>query len=210
MIASPYPSVDAWSISAIVRLSAINEITRFTQNIEETFGEAWERFKEMLRQCPHHEFSELHQINTFYNGLNEHEQDSLNAAAGGNFLRKTPKDALIIIENKSKVRYSRNKPVTFKVSTTSSGNSSSTDARIYKLTDIISNLVETFNKKMTTLATVKAVGETYVICGGAHPYYDCIATDSNIPSACATMGTYNQGNTGFHPQVATNYRACRC
>nr|GEZ58033.1 hypothetical protein [Tanacetum cinerariifolium] len=131
----------------------------------ETFGEAWERFKEMLRQCPHHGFSELHQINTFYNGLNEHEQDSLNATTGGNLLRNTPQDALIIIENKSKVRYLRNKPVAFKVSTTSSGNASSMNARIDKLTDIISNLVETFNKKMTTLAMVKVVEETCVICG---------------------------------------------
>nr|GEW15601.1 ribonuclease H-like domain-containing protein [Tanacetum cinerariifolium] len=114
----------------------------------------------------------------FYNGLNEHEQDSLNAATGRNLLRKTPQDALIIIENKSKVRYSRNKPVAFKVSTTSSDNSSSTDARIDKLADTISTLVETFNKKMTTLATVKAVEETCVICGGAHPYYDCIVTET--------------------------------
>nr|GFA80406.1 reverse transcriptase domain-containing protein [Tanacetum cinerariifolium] len=170
---------------------------------------AWgdlERFKEMLRQCPHHGFSELHQIDTFYNGLNEHEQDSLNAAAGRNLLRKTPRDALTIIENKSKVRYSRNKPVAFKVSTTSSGNSSSKDARIDKLTDTISNLVETFNKKMTTFAKVKAVEETCVICGGAHLYYDCIATDSNISSACTTTDTYNQGNTEFCPHVATNYR----
>nr|GEW79559.1 reverse transcriptase domain-containing protein [Tanacetum cinerariifolium] len=172
----------------------------------ETFGEAWERFKEMLRQYPHHGFSELHQIDTFYNGLNEHEQDSLNAAVGGNLLRKTLRDALTIIENKLKVRYSQNKPVAFKVGTASSGNSSSTDARIDKLKDTISNLVETFNKKMTTPAMVKAVEETCVICGGAHPYYDCIATDSNILSACTTTGTYNQGNTRFRPQVATNYR----
>nr|GFC15589.1 reverse transcriptase domain-containing protein [Tanacetum cinerariifolium] len=74
-----------------------NKITRFTQKFEETFGEAWERFKEMLRQRPHREFSKLHQIDTFYNGLNEHEQDSLNAAAGRNHLRKTPRDALTII-----------------------------------------------------------------------------------------------------------------
>nr|GFA17207.1 reverse transcriptase domain-containing protein [Tanacetum cinerariifolium] len=60
---------------------------------------------------------------------------------------------------------------------------------------------------MTTPATVKAVEETCVICGGDHPYYDCIATDSNILSACATTGTYNQGNTRFRPHVATNYRA---
>nr|GEZ45639.1 reverse transcriptase domain-containing protein [Tanacetum cinerariifolium] len=173
----------------------------------EKFREAWKRFKEMLRQCPHHGFSELHQINTFYNGLNKHEQDSLNAAAGGNLLRKTALDALTIIENKSKVHYSRNKLVAFKVSITSSGSSSSTDARIDKLTDTISNLVETFNKKMTTPATMKAVKETCVICGGAHPYSDCIATDSIISSACAAAGTYNQENTKFCPQVATNYHA---
>nr|GEV55891.1 reverse transcriptase domain-containing protein [Tanacetum cinerariifolium] len=35
-----------------------NEISRFTQRFEETFGEAWEHFKEMLRACPHHGFSE--------------------------------------------------------------------------------------------------------------------------------------------------------
>nr|GEY42796.1 reverse transcriptase domain-containing protein [Tanacetum cinerariifolium] len=174
---------------------------------KETFGEAWERFKEMLRQCPHHGFSELHQIDTFYNGLNEHEQDSLNAAAGRNLLSRTPKDALTIIENKSKVRYSRHKPVASKVSTTSCGNSSSTDARIDKLTDTISNLVETFNKKMTTPATVKAVEETCVICGGAHPYYECIATDSNTSSACAAtgnnvnQGNNFQGNQGFQAQT---------
>nr|GEY66620.1 DNA-directed DNA polymerase [Tanacetum cinerariifolium] len=182
-----------------------NEITRFTQKFKETFGEAWERFKKMLRQCPHHGFSKLHQINTFYNGLNEHEQDSLNAAAGENLLRKTPHDALIIIENKSKVRYSRNKPVAFKVSTTSSGNLSSTDARIDKLTVTISNLVKTFNKKMTTPATVKAVEETCVICGGAHPYYDCIATDSNISSVCATTDlkaiTTRRGVTLVGPSI---------
>nr|GEW45994.1 reverse transcriptase domain-containing protein [Tanacetum cinerariifolium] len=76
-----------------------------------------------------------------------------------------------------------------------------------KLKDTISNLIETFNKKMTTPATVKAVEETCIICGGPRPYYDCIATDSNISSTYAATGTYNQGNTGFRPQVATNYRA---
>nr|GEU54552.1 reverse transcriptase domain-containing protein [Tanacetum cinerariifolium] len=53
---------------------------------EETFEEAWERFKEMLRACPHHGFTELTRIDTFYNGLNENDQDSLNTAAGGNIL----------------------------------------------------------------------------------------------------------------------------
>nr|GEV72419.1 reverse transcriptase domain-containing protein [Tanacetum cinerariifolium] len=79
-----------------------NEISRFTQRFVKTFGEAWERFKEMLRACPHHGFIELAQIDTFYNGLNDNDQDSLNVAAGGNLLSKTTREALQIIENKSK------------------------------------------------------------------------------------------------------------
>nr|GEY84374.1 reverse transcriptase domain-containing protein [Tanacetum cinerariifolium] len=42
----------------------------------------------MLGACPHHGFTELAQIDTFYNGLNDNDQDSLNAAMGGNLLIK--------------------------------------------------------------------------------------------------------------------------
>ncbi|GJX53988.1 hypothetical protein Tco_0282357 [Tanacetum coccineum] len=55
-----------------------------------TSTEAWDRFKDFLRACPHHGFSELHQLDTFYNALNSNDQDSLNSAAGGNFLDKMP------------------------------------------------------------------------------------------------------------------------
>nr|GEY30860.1 reverse transcriptase domain-containing protein [Tanacetum cinerariifolium] len=44
--------------------------------------EAWDRFKDLLRACPHHGFSKLHQLDTFYNALNSKDQDSLNSAAG--------------------------------------------------------------------------------------------------------------------------------
>nr|GEX21220.1 reverse transcriptase domain-containing protein [Tanacetum cinerariifolium] len=45
----------------------------------------------MLRACPHHGFTKLAQIDTFYNGLNDNDQDSLNATTGGNLLSKTSK-----------------------------------------------------------------------------------------------------------------------
>nr|GEU78097.1 hypothetical protein [Tanacetum cinerariifolium] len=63
----------------------VNEITNFLQKPNKTFNEAWERFKDLLRQCPHHGFLELHQLDTFYNALNPNDQDALNSAAGGNF-----------------------------------------------------------------------------------------------------------------------------
>nr|GFA05580.1 reverse transcriptase domain-containing protein [Tanacetum cinerariifolium] len=86
-----------------------NEITNFLQKSNETFNEAWERFKDLLRQCPHHGFLELHQLDTFYNTLNPNDQDALDSAAGGNFLDKIPRECLSIIESKSKVRYSRSR-----------------------------------------------------------------------------------------------------
>ncbi|GJZ89641.1 reverse transcriptase domain-containing protein [Tanacetum coccineum] len=167
-----------------------NEISRFTQKFEETFSEAWERFKELLRACPHHGFTELTQVDTFYNGLNENEQDSLNAAVGGNILSKTTREALNIIENKSKVRYSRNRSNTSRMNATSS----KTDERLDKLADQLSTLVEIVSKKVVTPAPVKVVEETCVTCGDAHSWYNCPATDNNQASVCATTGTYNQVN----------------
>nr|GEV85191.1 reverse transcriptase domain-containing protein [Tanacetum cinerariifolium] len=142
--------------------------------------------------CPHHGFSKLTQIDTFYNGLNEHDHDSLNAAVGGNLLNKTTREALKIIENKSKVRYSRSKSNVSRVNMNSRDNVSKADDRIDKLADQISILVEIVNKQVITPATAKAVEKTCVTCGGAHAYYDFIATDSNQPSVCAKTGSYNQ------------------
>nr|GEW28964.1 reverse transcriptase domain-containing protein [Tanacetum cinerariifolium] len=78
----------------------------------ETFNEAWERFKDLLRQCPHHSFSELHLLDTFYNALNSNDQDAFDSAAGGNFLDKIPRECLSIIESKSKVTKDTDLPST--------------------------------------------------------------------------------------------------
>ncbi|GKC81038.1 hypothetical protein Tco_1136755, partial [Tanacetum coccineum] len=56
---------------------------------DESFHEAWDRYKDLFHACPHHGFTELHQLDTFYNALNPAYQDSLNSAAGGNLLERT-------------------------------------------------------------------------------------------------------------------------
>ncbi|GJT06805.1 reverse transcriptase domain-containing protein [Tanacetum coccineum] len=88
-----------------------NDITNFQQRFDESFGEAWDRFKDLLRKCPHH------------------------------------------------------------------------------------------------YATLKAIEETCVTCGGPHPYYECLATGGNTFDACAAVGTYNQGGNGYLPQGDPNYHA---
>ncbi|GJT47045.1 hypothetical protein Tco_0955760 [Tanacetum coccineum] len=128
----------------------------------------------------------------------------MNAAAGGNLLTKTPKDALTIIENKSKVRTSRNRPVVIKVSTNASTSGLSPD--VAALTDAVKALL----LKNTTPppASIKAVEESCVTCGGPHPYYQCLATDGNAfpryqdniqTYVSAAAISYNQGNAGHRP-----------
>nr|GEX19430.1 reverse transcriptase domain-containing protein [Tanacetum cinerariifolium] len=156
-----------------------NEITNFQQRFDESFCEAWYRFKDLLRACPHHGFLELHQLDTCYNALNSKDQDSLNSAAGGNFLDKMPHECLAIIESKSKVGYSRNKPVVAKV-----------------------------NKKSQNQApaTVKAVEESCVTCGGVHSYHNCPATNAYQPPAYQAPAPQTQSvsNEDFSAYVKAN------
>nr|GEY75412.1 reverse transcriptase domain-containing protein [Tanacetum cinerariifolium] len=116
------------------------------------FNEAWERFKDLLRKCPHHGFSELHQLDTFYNALNPNDQDALNFAAGGNFLDKIPRECLSIIESKSKL-----------------------DIRMTRFEKSLNDMKNSF---VTPTAPIKAVEEVCVTCecpltrGNNFPVFD--------------------------------------
>nr|GEW07607.1 reverse transcriptase domain-containing protein [Tanacetum cinerariifolium] len=161
-----------------------NEITNFIQKSNETFNEAWERFKDLLRQCPHHGFSELHQLDTFYNALTPNDQDILDSAAGGNFLDKIPRECLSIIESKSKVRYSRSRVTDMKANANapllpfSHSNSFDLQQIAVSLEDKLdiginrfeNSLNEMKNSFITPTAPLKAVTEVCVTCGSNHSY----------------------------------------
>ncbi|GKB01485.1 hypothetical protein Tco_0829529 [Tanacetum coccineum] len=59
-------------------------------------------------------------------------------------------------------------------------------------------------------ASVKAVEEICVTCGGAHPYYQCLAADGNTfrdniqGYVSAAAVNYNQGNSGYRPPSVAN------
>nr|GFC47083.1 reverse transcriptase domain-containing protein [Tanacetum cinerariifolium] len=155
-----------------------NEISNFQQRFDESFHEAWDRYKDLLHACPHHGFTELHQLDTFYNALNSADQDSLNSTVGGNLLERRTQDVLTIIENKSKVRISRKKSI---VSQVKSSDANSSSSEIAKLTHAVNQQTSAMTTAMTAilkqfqatppLAFVKAFEEIYVTCRGAHPYY---------------------------------------
>nr|GEX44136.1 reverse transcriptase domain-containing protein [Tanacetum cinerariifolium] len=167
-----------------------NEIINFLQKSNETFNEAWERFKNILRKSPHHGFSELHQLDTFYNALNPNDQDALDSAAVGNFLGKIPRDGLAIIESKSKVRYSRSRVTDSRVSTNAPFLSFS-PCNSFELQQITASLEDKLDIRMshfekslndikalvvTPPAPIKAVEEMCFTCGANHSYNHCPLT----------------------------------
>nr|GEW61265.1 hypothetical protein [Tanacetum cinerariifolium] len=158
-----------------------NEIMRFQQRFDVSFYEAWERFNDLLRACPHHGFSELHQLDTFYNALNVNDQDSLNSAAGGKFLDKIPRECLKIIESKSKVCQSRAKAVDAKVSTSSS--TPAVSSKVSELKDLVRALL--LDKK-------------------TNPYGNVYQDNIQEYVSQAATANYNQGNTGFRRQMVSN------
>nr|GEV79577.1 retrovirus-related Pol polyprotein [Tanacetum cinerariifolium] len=107
-------------------------------------------------------------------------EDSLNSAAECNFLDKMPRDCLSIIESKSKVRYSHDKPVVAKVSTNASTSGVSPD--VAELKDMVKALLLDKKGQNQSPAPVKAVEKSCVTCSV----------------------NYNQGNTSYRPQMMSN------
>ncbi|GJY70499.1 reverse transcriptase domain-containing protein [Tanacetum coccineum] len=166
-----------------------NEISNFEQRFGESFHEAWDRYKDLLRACPHHGFTELHQLDTFYNALNPTDQDSLNSAAG--------------------VKSSD-------VNSSSSSDLAKLTHAVNQQTSVVTTVITAILKQFQATpppASVKAVEEICITCSGAHPYYQCLAADGNtfpeyrdnIQGYVSTVaGNYNQGNSGYCPPCVTN------
>nr|GFC52788.1 reverse transcriptase domain-containing protein [Tanacetum cinerariifolium] len=152
-----------------------------------SFHEAWDRYKDLLRACPHHGFTELHQLDTLYNALNPADQDSLNAAAGGNLLERHTQDVLTINENKSTVHNSRYKSVVSQVKSSDANSNSSSE--IVKLTHAVNQQTSAMTTAITAIlkqfqatphsASIKSVKEICITCSGAYPYYQCLAASGN-------------------------------
>ncbi|XP_052172253.1 uncharacterized protein LOC127788182 [Diospyros lotus] len=82
-----------------------NDITSFVQFDGESLYEAWERFKELQRRCPHHGLPDWLIVQTFYNGLSHSVRITIDAAAGGALMGKSTEDAYELLEEMASNNY---------------------------------------------------------------------------------------------------------
>ena len=75
-----------------------NCITNFAQAYGESLFEAWDRFKSLQRQCPHHGFEKWLILHIFYGGISFSDKTLLDSSAGGSFMDKSVDEAYSLID----------------------------------------------------------------------------------------------------------------
>ncbi|KAK5784798.1 hypothetical protein PVK06_039333 [Gossypium arboreum] len=166
-----------------------NDISSFVQMDLETLYDAWERYKDLLRRCPHHGLPLWLQVQTFYNGVTPSTRQMIDVAAGETINNKTPEDAYEFIEDMSLNNYQwqvmRIKPTK--------------TVSVYNidLVTMLSNQVELLNKKIDNFLSSTQV-HPVMRCdssrGGVHTEYQ-----SFNPTTEEEQVNY-MGNNNFESQ----------
>ncbi|KAH9697932.1 hypothetical protein KPL71_023814 [Citrus sinensis] len=196
-----------------------NEITSFYQLEDESLYEAWERFKELLRRCPHHDeslyeawerFKELlrrcphHgipcciQLETFYNGLNPSTRLMVDASANGALLSKSYIEVCEILERIANNNYQW--PSARQSAARRSAGVHNIDA-ITALSTQVTSLTNMVKAMISAPTTVKQVAElSCVYCGEEHDFDKCPGNPTSVNYVALNGQNRNTQPPGFHQQ----------
>nr|GEW63979.1 hypothetical protein [Tanacetum cinerariifolium] len=132
-----------------------NEVTNFRQRPDESLFEVYELYKLSIDRCPNHNMLPVTQIDTFYNGLTLRHHDTINAAAGGTFMKRRPEECYDLIENMT--THYNDWDTSAPQSESSSSITSSSDTEIaalkVEMAEINKNLMRFLQPPLATLKT---------------------------------------------------------
>nr|GEY75215.1 reverse transcriptase domain-containing protein [Tanacetum cinerariifolium] len=165
-----------------------NKINNFHQRPDESLFEVWECYKLSIDRCPNHNMFPVTQIDTFYNGLTLRHRDTINATAGGTFMKRRPEECYDLIENMT--AHHNDWDTLAQRSESSSSITSSSDTEITALKVEMAEINKNLMRVLQVNQQVKAVTPNCETCGGPHSFSDCPATNQN-----RNQGNHNpQGN----------------
>ena len=161
-----------------------NEIVSFHQLEDESLYNAWERFNELLRRCPHQGIPCYIQMKIFYDGLNLSTRLMVDASANKALLFKSYNEAYEILERIANNNYQC--PSTRQAA-----------ARVHNMnafTALLAQVISLTNmvKAMTTApASVNRVAKvSCVYCGVGYLFDNCLGN----PTSVNYMGNFNRQN----------------
>ncbi|GKA34247.1 reverse transcriptase domain-containing protein [Tanacetum coccineum] len=125
-------------------------------------------------------------IDTFYNGLTLRHQDTINVAAGGTFMQKTPKECYDLIENMT-AHHNHWDTLTIRDETSRTISSTTTTTESLTVVRQLEMMNKNFQDIMKQIQSVKSVSLKCETCGGPPSFIECPAVGSyNQEAAYAT------------------------
>ncbi|XP_062103933.1 uncharacterized protein LOC133815062 [Humulus lupulus] len=151
------------------------DINNFYQLDGESLYDSWERFKELLRKCPHHGIEKWMLVHNFYNGLCGTTQTIIDAAAGGAFMSKSANEAYEMLED-----VATNNHQWF--DERSSGVRKAAGVHELDAITALTTQVASLTKKLqqnTVSANAIQMAARCEICGGSHSFDQCHVSNNN-------------------------------
>ena len=180
------------------------EISAFQQDLDESLGQTWDRFKGMLRKTPVHGFDQRTQITFSLAGLRSQTKLMLDASARGNIKWKTPEEAYELVEN---MAASENDAYNERTHLQKKGvlELQSQDALLAQ-NKIMTQQLEALMKKLSQLPqdvslTQHQQGQGYELCGENHSNGQCAMqrTSQEEVSYMSNQGHQGNFNQGWRP-----------
>ncbi|KAI3759834.1 hypothetical protein L6452_07929 [Arctium lappa] len=189
----PPESIDTWANLAEKLLKKYfpptrnvkfrHDIMNFRQEEDESVSDSWERFKYLIRKCPHHRIPHCIQLETFYNGLSNAAKIILDTA-GGDFVSKTYNEAFDILEKVSNNNTEWSNPRAIVPKNASGFHDinaiASLNAQIVALTNLVKNNLNINEEKSQVQAMNHSLNESCVFCGENHCFEQCPGNPASV------------------------------
>ena len=169
----------------------VQEINTFGQLEGENLTEAWDRFHELLRKCPHHRLTRWMQVHTFYNGLRNATRTMIDASAGGAQMKKTTDQAYEILEDAATNtnQWPREKATPVNVV------GGTNNAVLNNLVNHMAQLTKHLNRQQGTANAIQTnPWELCEFCGGQHSSTDCQSGNPTVEQA-RYVSRFNQNQS---------------
>ncbi|XP_070669027.1 uncharacterized protein [Malus domestica] len=210
LLTLPFGSITSWNQLSAAFLSKYypasktldmrTQILTFAQKPNEAIHEAWERYKDLLRKCPHSGINGDTQMNLFYRGLNLTTKTLVNASCGGTYSDKNALQAYQLFENMAteSQQWAIDIPQTRGVFEMSSG-SPYVYAQMEKMEKKLENFVAKFDMllqrmaaPMQQVAVQQPTAAACTICGiTTHDFTSCPRRDAYPEHVTKQINAFN-------------------
>ena len=178
----------------------VQEINTFGQLEGENLAEAWDRFHELLRKCPHHRLTRWMQVHTFYNGLRNATRTVIDASAGGALMKKTTDQAYEILEDAAT---NTNQWPREKVTPVKAVGGMDNEV-LNNLVNHVAQLTKQLNRQQGTANAIQTnPWELCECCGGQHNSTECQSGNQAVEQA-QYVSRFNQNQSQQQGQYGAN------